>query len=406
MNFNDINWAAKAVAAAQIAAACTAGAAVIHLAVSSEHFAKWWLYGTFFLVAALVQGALALGTWMTRSARLLWGSAVVNALTVLLWTVTRTTGLPFGPDAGQPEAFGITDILCAALEVAGVAAAVTAVILQRRAMTVPGTTPISTVGRAKPAGALVIAAALAVLGASGVAVAAPGGSAGTNNASSGMTDMGSVGSGNGGAAKGGSAHGNGNRMDMSDLPDVSNASAQQTAAARTLLTQLEADTAKYQDPATAAKDGFDIKAALAGWQKKHPNKTLGAIPALHVANKANRTDGRLVDPAAPETVIYHRAKDGTLTLIGVMFTAEKKAPPAVYQPYLRWHFHTPCVAAGGRKLKPVGGEHSDHPSCPAGSTLRKTGYMTHVWFVSPDQLRYAFAMTAPMAQLRSAATGS
>src|SRR4029078_2958888 len=99
----------------------------------------------------------------------------------------------------------------------------------------------------------------------------------------------------------------------------------------------------------AEKAGYDVQAALRRWQRKHDGKALGEIAALHVPLRAARQDGRLVDPEAPETLIYHRAADGTLTLVGVMFTAEGQQPPDSYQPYLRWHYPQTCVGAGGER---------------------------------------------------------
>ena len=69
---------------------------------------------------------------------------------------------------------------------------------------------------------------------------------------------------------------------------------------------------------------------------------------------------------------------------------------AVDLPYLRWHFHTVCVAANGTVTP------TDTSTCAADTTLRTSGYMAHVWFVQDADLRYAFAMTPPMAQLRAA----
>ncbi len=76
-----------------------------------------------------------------------------------------------------------------------------------------------------------------------------------------------------------------------------------------------------------------------------------------------------------------------------MFTAEKKTPPTTYQPYVRWHTHQACTGGGVKKLKPVNG------ACAAGTTLRTSGAMTHLWFVDPSQLARAYARKAPRAAL-------
>ena len=198
--------------------------------------------------------------------------------------------------------------------------------------------------------------------------------------------------------------GHGERHEMANLPDVSDATSAQTAAARDLVTTLETQTARYRDPAVAQRAGYDIPAALQRWSKKHDGKPAGRVAALHVPRKQARQDDRLLDPAAPETLIYRRTQDGSLTLIGVMFTAEGQQPPASYAPYLRWHFHHTCVGPDGQRSQPAGDDES--APCPAGTKPRTSGYMTHVWFVDPgqraEQVRYAFAMTPPNQQLKAA----
>ena len=53
----------------------------------------------------------------------------MSAGPLLVWLYSRTLGLPFGPDAGIPEAVGIPDVVCCALEIGTLIAAV--VLLRR-----------------------------------------------------------------------------------------------------------------------------------------------------------------------------------------------------------------------------------------------------------------------------------
>jgi hypothetical protein len=99
------------------------GAAVIHFAVIAQHFDEWWLAGTFFLGVALFQLAWAVAVVLWPSGRLYLAGAVVNGLVVLTWIVSRTTGVPVGPEAGEPEAVGLPDVLATAYEVLLVVAA-------------------------------------------------------------------------------------------------------------------------------------------------------------------------------------------------------------------------------------------------------------------------------------------
>jgi len=98
------------------AAVASAGAATIHFAVIDQHFAEGWLFGVFFVVVALAQlgWMLAVVGSPTRPVYLM--GALGNALVALTWVVSRTTGLPFGPDANHPEPAGVADLASTAFE--------------------------------------------------------------------------------------------------------------------------------------------------------------------------------------------------------------------------------------------------------------------------------------------------
>ena len=100
------------------AALLTVGAALIHVGVSADHFQEWWAAGLFFLVSAAAQLGWAAWCWSRPSSRrvLLAGAGGSVAL-ALVWAVSRTSGLPFGPEAGVAEPVGVADLVCVALEV-------------------------------------------------------------------------------------------------------------------------------------------------------------------------------------------------------------------------------------------------------------------------------------------------
>jgi hypothetical protein len=52
------------------------------------------------------------------SRRALRVAAIVNAAIVALWVLSRTSGLPIGPEPGSPEAAGALDLLATLYEVA------------------------------------------------------------------------------------------------------------------------------------------------------------------------------------------------------------------------------------------------------------------------------------------------
>jgi signal transduction histidine kinase len=104
--------------------ACSVGAALVHADVIDSHFQVSALYGWFFVVSAVTQLAWGLlAVWRLDRALLVWG-AVGNGLIVLLWVVTRTVGLPIGPEPWQPETTGALDVLATVLELALVVGAV------------------------------------------------------------------------------------------------------------------------------------------------------------------------------------------------------------------------------------------------------------------------------------------
>lgn len=169
------------------------------------------------------------------------------------------------------------------------------------------------------------------------------------------------------------------RSTMPNLPDVAAASPEERPAATDLVVRTREATARYADPAQAAAAGFDLQASLAKAEKKRPGKAAslqrvdaagpdaGRMPMLHVANKANRSDGKVLDPTAPETLMYRYDGGGHWTLVGVMFTANESypnAPPDPGGPITRWHYHS---KSGGERL------------------------MMHVFFVPGDDLAHAYA---------------
>lgn len=92
------------------AAVLAIAAGMIH-AVAAVGHAEHLLFAAFFAVLAVAQCAWGALVYRGADRRLLvagaWGSAGV----ALLWLITRTVGLPFGPHAGSPEAVGPLDVL-------------------------------------------------------------------------------------------------------------------------------------------------------------------------------------------------------------------------------------------------------------------------------------------------------
>ncbi|GAA5023533.1 hypothetical protein GCM10023258_14940 [Terrabacter aeriphilus] len=192
-------------------AAALAGSAAIHLAVVPEHLDEWPLAGAFFVVLAAGEGGAAVavlrgrrttppeprrgavaageqaGTRLqprrgavaageqagtrpqprrgavaagdVRSHRLLIAAVLLGVGPLLVWLVSRTVGLPFGPGAGEVEAVGQADLAAVALELVTVCLAARMLLLSTSAAD-----PIGPTDRRSPAHvrALAVTAVLAV----------------------------------------------------------------------------------------------------------------------------------------------------------------------------------------------------------------------------------------------------
>jgi hypothetical protein len=99
-------------------ALCSAAAATIHFAVVWPHVSESLLLGALFAFAGAFQLAWAPLVLVHPSRRVLAAGAVVNAGIALAWAVSRTVGLPFGPEAWSPESVGLADAAATIFELA------------------------------------------------------------------------------------------------------------------------------------------------------------------------------------------------------------------------------------------------------------------------------------------------
>lgn len=100
----------------------------IHVVAAIEHVNEPWTLPAFFLVVGTAQLAAA---WAIRrdprDERLLKLVAAGSVGVALLWIFSRTTGVPFGPDAGEVESAGVADTIATAQEL-GLAALVGVIV--------------------------------------------------------------------------------------------------------------------------------------------------------------------------------------------------------------------------------------------------------------------------------------
>ena len=98
------------------AAAVSAAAGVIHFAAAAEHAPTYPQAAAFFVAIGVFQVAWAALILGRPSGTLYAAGVAASLLTIALWAVSRTTGLPFGPEAFIREAVGRADVISTLLE--------------------------------------------------------------------------------------------------------------------------------------------------------------------------------------------------------------------------------------------------------------------------------------------------
>ena len=105
---------------ANATAVLSAGAGAIHFAVIQAHYEEYWAFGVFFAAAAWLQILWAM--WLVarpgRAAALV-GIAINGGITGV-WVISRTVGIPFGPEPGVAEAVEFVDVAATSLQVLAV----------------------------------------------------------------------------------------------------------------------------------------------------------------------------------------------------------------------------------------------------------------------------------------------
>ncbi len=170
--------------------ALAGSAGLIHGLAAATHLAQSGQHAAFFAVLAVAQCGWAAAILQAPSRRLLLVGAGVSLAVVLLWTVSRTSGLPLGLGPQGPEPVGLIDTLASADEL--VLVALVAFRLSHRAL---GARALIA-GRALDGMALwlALASTLALLGPTHTHEPRPHGDAPAAGAARGSPSMGSIGS--------------------------------------------------------------------------------------------------------------------------------------------------------------------------------------------------------------------
>ena len=147
--------------------------------------------------------------------------------------------------------------------------------------------------------------------------------------------------------------------------------AEEQAAADSLVAMTKRATARFADIRAAEADGF---------VQITPFSFYG-VRVAHYGNPAYLADGRVLDPERPENLVYLKHDDGRLELLGVMYLAPIGQGPAVGGPLTQWHVHDDlCTSTRPVAVVPI----LPTGTCPEGTS--PIGYeMLHVWTVEhPD----------------------
>jgi len=149
----------------------------------------------------------------------------------------------------------------------------------------------------------------------------------------------------------------------------------EAAAADALWAATAGALEPFADPAAAAAAGYQV----------------GGPHGLdfHAGNASYESDGRVLDPQRPESLVYAVTPDGRPVLLGAVFVMPGVGlgGPAVGGPLTTWHGHeNVCVTLIPPSLtglqSPLGG-------CPVGSiTIPATAEMIHVWTVPGAPTRF------------------
>jgi hypothetical protein len=363
---------------AALAAVLSAAAGAVHLGYAPHHLSEDWAHGWFFVVVGAAQIAFAVLV-MARPRPWVWRSALVlNAFVVATWAVSRTVGLPVGPEALRVEDASAPDIVCSLLEAAVVLlAGVALAVPERLARPVHDRWSARFTVAALSVGAVVVAAVMLTPSyveahesgdghTHSAATAADGHDHTTTVALDGSTPC----------EKSGPAASPGQVGTDAEGHDHRGPTAQQplTEAERVELAAQQAEAreaaARYPTVADAEAAGYNMSVAY--------------VPCIG-AHYTNASLARSFDPAHPSELLYDgTAPDAKIVGLSYLVFSGAEAPAGFAGPNDLWHQHN---FNGGLCLKGgvvVGGESLTDADCTArgGRKVKLDGvWMLHDWVV-------------------------
>lgn len=97
-------------------ALCSAAAATIHFAVIRPHWDDYVPFAIAFALTGAFQLAWAAVVLVRPGRAVLLAGVVVNLGVVAVWVLSRTAGMPVGPEHWTPEAVGVADVVSTIFE--------------------------------------------------------------------------------------------------------------------------------------------------------------------------------------------------------------------------------------------------------------------------------------------------
>jgi hypothetical protein len=353
-------------------AALLVGAGAVHFAMAPSHFGESTAEGVGFLVSAWLQILLAVAVILRPTRRVAIAIIVASAACIAAWVVSRTAGLPFGPQAGHAESVTVVDGVTVAMEAATLVLA--AMLLSRALLRFRsnGMALVAIVGVLALTSALIAAPeardhAAAAHGVHDHGTAAPSAAvaAAHVHGSTGSTDL------NGHPIKGVKAQ----DVAAETQPDVPLDAATRAALQQQLVIARET-AMRYPTVASAEAVGYHVVGGFGPGSGAHYIGGFGGF-------------GGSFDPAKPLSLIYDGTSP-TSQMVGLMYYGMgNTAPEGFAGPNDHWHRHSNVCTRGSAVLSQPDADITP-AACAAlgGSFMKITGWMVHAWVVpaweSPD----------------------